>query len=231
MIIGIFGKPRSGKTTYAAMIARKNYVKLQRSIKHNRPFKGYPVIYCTDPSIQHTITITYEDLGKWRPTQGSLIILEEAGVGLNNRDFKKLSRDATYLFATCGHNNVDIIWSSQTVDVDLKLKSRTHIIYLCRKLGNFSILNLIKFSVDVDNETHSLDDFYFKPSNIVERLGDLIFRRTKIIFRPKWYKYFNSFIDDHIYSMVAPDQLPCKYIIDCQKSLKKPDQFLEVVNL
>lgn len=222
MIIGIFGKPRSGKTTYTASIARKNYVKLQRSINSGRVFKGYPVIYCTDPSIQHTITINYSDLGKWKPTKGSLIILEEAGVGLNNRNFKSLTNDAAYLFATCGHNNVDIIWSSQTVDVDKKLKDRTHFIYLCEKRGLFSILHLVKFSVDVDNETHTLDDFYFKPQGLIQLLGDFLFRRTKIIYRPRWYKYFDSFIDDHIYSMPAPDTLPCSFINEAIKTLKKP---------
>ena len=168
MILGIYGKPRSGKTTYAAKIAASNHFSKMRYLKRHGSldgFKGYPVIYCTDPSIMYTVTIDYSDVGTFKPTWGSLFIFEEAGIGFNNRDFKKLTSDATYFFATCGHNNVDIIWSSQSVDVDKKLKERTHQIYICEKKGVFSIMHLIDYSVDVIE--HMLDDYYTKPSGLV----------------------------------------------------------------
>lgn len=218
MITGIFGKPRSGKTTYSAMIVQKNHRSKLFKLRHKWAFwlHPYDVIYCTDPSIQNTITIDYSDLGKWRPTPNSLFILEEAGVGLNNRNFKSLTSDAANFFATHGHNHCDILWSSQTVDVDKKLKDRTHFIYLARKVGGFTVLSPITFSVDVDNETHSLDDFYFKARGI-EKIINLLFRRTIIFRRKPWYKYFDSFIDTWKYSDIAPDQKPCNFIIEAKQ--------------
>lgn len=223
MITGIFGKPRSGKTTYSAMIVQKNNRKKYFHLKHKWAFwlRYYDVIYCTDPSIQGTITITYQELGKWKPTPNSLFILEEAGVGLNNRNFKSLTADATNLFATHGHNHCDILWSSQTVDVDLKLKSRTHIMYLARKLGGLTILSPISFSVDVDNEKHLLDDFYYKAVGF-EKLFNFLFRRTIIFRRKPWYKYFDSFNDEWIYKDIAPDQKPCKFILAAKDEINKP---------
>ena len=134
MIIGVFGKPRAGKTTYSARFVQKNKKKL--FVCEKLPFlrvllHPYDVVYCTDPTIQDTVYIDYEHLGKWKPTKNSLIILEEAGIGLDNRKWKNLSEDASYLFALHGHVGCDILWSSQTVDVDKKLLSRTHKLFLC----------------------------------------------------------------------------------------------------
>lgn len=221
MITGIFGKPRSGKTTYSARFVQLNKKQLLFKRKHKWAFwlHPYDVIYCTDASIQDTITITYNELGTWKPTPNSLFILEEAGVGLNNRNFKSLTSDAANFFATHGHNHCDILWSSQTVDVDKKLKDRTHVMYLAHKLGGLTVLSPISFSVDVDNETHTLDDFYFKPIGI-ERIINLLFRRTIIFRRKPWYKYFDSFNDYWNYKDIAPDQKPCQFIIDAASYIR-----------
>lgn len=72
--------------------------------------KPYDVIYCTDLTIQDTVPITYESLGKWKPSQNSLLMLCEAGIGLDNRRWKALSSDAAYLFALHGHLGCDILW-------------------------------------------------------------------------------------------------------------------------
>lgn len=206
MITGIFGKPRSGKTTYAAMMVQKN--KKQLSLVRKFPFMRlfvhpYDYVYCTDETIQDTITVDYTNLGKWRPPRNSLLILEEAGIGLNNRNWKALSNDAAYLFALHGHIGCDILWSSQTVDVDKKLLSRTHRLFLCSRLSMFTVLQPISFSVDVDNETHQLVDAYSKPQGLGAILS-VLFGRGKIFLRKPWYKYFDSFVDNHEYTMETP---------------------------
>lgn len=206
MITGIFGKPRAGKTTYAAMLVQKNKKKLElvkkipilKIIVH-----PYDVIYCTDETIQDTIHVTYDNLGKWRPQRNSLLILEEAGIGLNNRNWKSLSQDATYLFALHGHIGCDILWSSQTVDVDKKLLGRTHRLWLASRLFGWTMMQPIKYSVDVDNETYQLVDAYSKPQGL-SALISVITGGTKIFWRKPWYKYFDSFVDTKEYTKAEP---------------------------
>lgn len=208
MITGIFGKPRSGKTTYAARIVQKNKKKLKLVKRFPflyRVLRPYDVIYCTDETIEDTITVTYESLGKWRPVRNSLLILEEAGIGLNNRNWKALSNDAAYLFALHGHIGCDILWSSQTVDVDKKLLSRTHSLYLCSRFFGYTVLLPISFSVDVDNETHQLVDAYSKPRGLSAIFSVILpFGRGKMFRRRPYYKYFDSFVDNHDYTMETP---------------------------
>lgn len=209
MITGIFGKPRSGKTTYAVSIVRKNELKLKacKKLPLLKPIlKPYTAIYCTDHTIMGTIPITYENLGKWKPLPHSLILLEEAGIGLNNRNWKKLGDDATDLFCTCGHKKVDIIWSSQTADVDCKLLSRTHYLWLAKPMPiipHMSILTPIHFSIGVDNERHTLQDMYTQ-SEKLWKLVDVVTLQTKFLYRKPYYKYFDSYVDTHIYTLDKP---------------------------
>lgn len=197
MITGIFGKPRSGKTTYAARMVQKNKSKLKicnRIPILRKILKPYDIVYCTDPTIQDTIYIDYKSLGRFKPSRNSLMILEEAGIGLDNRKWKTLTEDASYLFALHGHLGCDILWSSQTVDVDKKLLSRTHKLWLCSRFFGWTILTPIKFSVDVDTETKQLVDAYTKPRRLAWLLG-FIFGSVKHFWRKPWYKYFDSFND------------------------------------
>lgn len=206
MITGIFGKPRAGKTTYAAMLVQKNKRKLficKKIPLLRRILRPYDVIYCTDETIQDTIYVTYEKLGQWKPQRNSLLILEEAGIGLNNRQWKSLSQDATYLFALHGHIGCDIIWSSQTVDVDKKILGRTHRLWLASRFFGFTVMQPIAFSVDVDNETHQLVDAYSKPSGLSAFLS-IIIGKTKIFWRKPWYKFFDSFVDTKAYPLSEP---------------------------
>lgn len=211
MITGIFGKPRSGKTTYAARLVQKNKATLNLCNKlpgilgriARRILHPYDVIYCTDETIQDTVYVDYRTLGKWQPTRNSLLVIEEAGILFNNRHFKTLSNEATRLFALHGHLGCDIWWSSQSVDVDRKLLSRTHRIYMCARFLWWSMLTPIKFSVDVDEETKQLVDAYTMPRRLAW-LFAFIFGRVKVIWRPKWYKYFDSFNDGGEYTMEDP---------------------------
>lgn len=208
MILGIFGKPRSGKTTYATYIVQKNFRK--QRICRKFPFltfllKPYTCIYCTDHTIQGTIPISYDFLGMWKPIPHSLILLEEAGIGLNNRNWKRLSSDATDLFCTCGHKKVDIIWSSQTADVDCKLLSRTHRLLIAKPtfIPHVSFFEPISFSIGVDNTTHTLQDMYTQSEKFF-RVFDFITHRSFLFYRKPWYRYFDSYVDNHTYTLDHP---------------------------
>lgn len=268
MIIGLLGKPRAGKTTVSASLVQVNkrkkikyyerisksrlypwvqsnkskwYVRFLNWLLYRKNF--YDVVYCTDETMQDTVYVTYDDLGKWKPWPNALLILEECGLGLSNRDYKTLSKYSKRLAAKHGHMGLDIIWSSQSSDVDKAWRQRTQVMYICSKLGPFTFLRRVTYSVDV-NEQHDLADMYDKIGGFKyllelvggikkkHRLSKLPFDKSRIIFRPKWYQYFDSYEDDFDYPMEDPFLTSIKdiqssedyFICELRKQLKLDKQ-------
>lgn len=196
MIYIYYGKPRSGKTTALARVVKRNNVK--RSVCRFLPFltrflRPYSVIYCTDSSMKGTTLISYENLGRWRPAERSAFLLCEAGIGLNNRNWKALSDDAKELFAMHGHAKCDMYADSQTVDIDITLRERTEKFYSVRKIGHsqFSLMIPIDFDIDVNDTTRKIEECYQRARGL-KMLFLILFGRIKIMYRPFYYKFFDS---------------------------------------
>lgn len=209
MIYIYFGKPRSGKTTALARIVALNNRKLE--IIKRFPFlkkilNPYSVIYSTDPSIKGTTLISYKNLGKWCPEEHSCFLLCEAGIGLNNRAWKDLSPDAKELFAMHGHNKCDMYADSQTVDIDISFRDRCERFYSVRKLRllrSCSLLIPIWFDIDVNDTTQKVEECYKRPRGL--RLFFMIlFGAAKIIYRPRYYRFFDSYCWDKKFIFPGP---------------------------
>jgi hypothetical protein len=111
---------------------------------------------------------------------------------------------------------LDIVLSSQTVDYDKAWRQRAQINFICHKLGPLTIARRVTYSVDVNNETKDLQDAYEKVAGLgyfidmiggmmkSHRMSKLPFYKSFIIWRPKWYKYFDSYEDDFDYPMEDP---------------------------
>lgn len=213
MIVGIFGKPRSGKTCYCAYKAHQSAVRKKRCAKlpkwmrgmYRRLFPFYDYFYCTDESVQDTITISYDTLGMWRPPENCCIWLEEAGLGLDCRAHKDLKKETKRLIAMHGHvRGCDIYWSSQTADVDKQLRVRTHYLYMCRAgVGDFSVLQPITYEFGVDNDSGDLKDCYHCDKGL-RAFFNIIFRRAIVLWRRPVYKFFDSYIDNFNYILDTP---------------------------
>ena len=254
MIVAIFGKPGSGKSTGAAAVVHKNnvkkekyYTKFEKSklflkLSTEKTYKNkfinkvisgfkfillnilysknfYDVCYCTDSTIQGTVPCDYENLGKWKPAWNSLIILEEAGIGLNSRDYKKLTSESKRLAAMHRHSGCDMLIISQSADFDKAYRQRAEVMFIAKKIGPFTWYHRIPYDITIDEEKHDIVEGYFKLKPIVdifETLGSLRksyryskfpFTRSHIIYRPAWYKYFDSYVDDFQYPQLAPDKI------------------------
>lgn len=180
------------------------------------PKNFYDVIYSTDETIKNTIYISYDDLGTWKPTWNSLFILDEAGIGLNNRNFKNLSNDAKELFALHRHKGADMLIISQTVDIDKAARQRANNMFMARKFGPFTATRMINYRVGVNKETHTLEDMYTEQHWIIwlwqlltcwrkkYRNEKLPFTRSLVFLRQPYYKYFDSYNDTHIYTNKDP---------------------------
>ena len=203
MITIYFGKPRAGKTTVLASIVQQNKRRLW--LKHKLGFFGrfvrcYDQVYSNEPTLQDTILVKVADLGKWCMPVNSLVLIDEAGLELSNRDWKSLSPHLKALAALHGHRGVDIVLASQTVDIDISFRQRCHQMYLVSKRAfGRSLIEPISYSIDVDNETHQLIEAYAKPSGLRWLISLLLPGGVRFFRRRRWYKYFDSYVDNYKY--------------------------------
>lgn len=200
----------------------------------------YDVIYSTDPTFQDTIEIDYDHLGMWRPQWNSCLILEEAGIGLSSRSYKSLTKESKRLAAMHRHAGCDILLASQTVDIDKAYRQRSQILFMVEKSFLFPELTSLRrvvYSVDVDEQTHDLVDAYSKMKGIPYLIELLIsalnkkvrtakfpFVRSRWVYRKKWYKYFDSFVDDFDYPMEDPYLTSLQKLNDEERENKEKEE-------
>jgi len=115
-----FGSVGSGKSTYAAKLAFQ-YLK-----------KKIPVL--SNFSIMGCLQFDYKDLGLI-DVSNCLIIIDEAGIDFDNRNFKdNFTKSMVRFFKTHRHYNVDIvIFSQDWEDMDKKLRKLATKLYEIKK--------------------------------------------------------------------------------------------------
>lgn len=195
-ILGIFGKGRSGKTTILAGLVQENKKRQKKNLKRkeNKKLFCFDRIYCTDETIKDTIPFKYEEFGTWEIKDNSLILIDEAGLLVNNRKWKTMTDGQKEDIALIGHYHSAIVWCSQRVDVDINLLDRSHVIYLVKKISRaFSAIKTIKYDIDVDNEKGDIVSWYHKPEGWRDMIVAIKEHAFKLLYRPQYYIYFNSY--------------------------------------
>lgn len=141
------GIPRSGKTTLAAYFSKK-YLKKRKKVYSNVPIVG-------------TIKYKATDLGKFDISDGCLI-LDEAGLEFNNRNYKNLQRPVLEFAKLYGHYGIDpFVIFSQALDVDITFVRLADRIYLIKKFLPFIVLFVgVRRRMVVDKESEQLVDGY-----------------------------------------------------------------------
>lgn len=142
MIVGVFGKPGSGKTTYLASICVK--ARFKRWLKTTLPaclakFIKIGDIYSTEP-MSGTILIDPYDIGTFCPAPYSIFLIHEAGCSFNNRSFKSIPKHCTDFFAQHRHYLCDIYYDSQTVDIDKNSVIVLNVFMLLPKVFSLGII-------------------------------------------------------------------------------------------
>ena len=123
----------------------------------------------------------FNDLGKVN-FHDCLIIIDEISLYADNRNFKSFSDSLLYFFKLHRHYNISLVWCSQSAtDADKKIRTVTEKSYIIDKYLWFTAIKPIE-------KWHSVKDGEPKE---VYRLGKL--RSWKWCFRPRWYKYFDSY--------------------------------------
>lgn len=194
-----FGVPGSGKTTFAAYLARK-CMKQSRIItwaqKHPGKLTGKLLssgllkraipVYSNVPITGALQLDPQRDIGKYMMVGGKVII-DEAGIEYNNRNFKAFPPDAIYWYKYHRHYQCSVdVFSQSYEDMDITLRRLAQNYYVVKKslLPYFVVCKRIRRKVGIDENTHQIIDHYYFGLPI---LG------TKWIFTPPLWKLFNSF--------------------------------------
>lgn len=166
-----FGAPGSGKSTMAARLASQA---MKKGIKvySNVEIKGCLEL---DPR---------NDIGKYEISNG-LVIIDEAGIEYNNRDFKSFSADQNKWFKLYRHARCDIVIFSQSFeDMDKKLRLLAVRYFLVERsiLPKFIRCRRISKRIAInDMDSQIIDAYQFVPFS------------RRLYFGPRYWKLFDSY--------------------------------------
>lgn len=185
----VMGKPGSGKTTYLACVAKK-YIDKNIPVWSNTEIKG-----------TYKLNIR-EDLMKYN-IQSGLVIIDEAGLEFNARDFKSFTKNLYEFFTMYRHYNLRVIIAVQYWDrVDIVIRELVQSIYILDKTilsPWFICLRRIAVKIGI-NEQQKIDEMFFKVP--------LFFGGARYYLKRKGYPLFDTHskrqLQDKIFELHSP---------------------------
>lgn len=194
-----FGVPGSGKTTFAAYLTKQS-MRQSRIItwaqrypgKHadrilaSRFFKRSTPVYSNVPITGAYALDPQRDIGKVMICGGKVII-DEAGIEYNNRNFKAFPPDAIYWYKYHRHYECSVdVFSQSYEDMDITLRRLAQNYFVVKKsLIPFCVCcKKIRRKVGIDENTHQIIDKYYFGLPLIG---------TKWVFSPPLWKLFNSY--------------------------------------
>lgn len=203
-LIMIFGKKGSGKNTLLT----------KWSIMYNK--LGYTVF--SDSEIFNTYKLDTNWIGKYDFPKNSVLLIQEAGITWDNRNFKSFPQEVRDFFKLQRHKNVIVVLASQSFDVDKKLRDLTDEMYLitnCMRI--FSIAKRINKKITIhkaDKDDTNSESFLTESYSF-----DLPFF-WKFTYIPRYVRYFNSFE-----AVKKPLVQSTKYEYNCSSELYKSTRY------
>lgn len=194
MISGYFGLPGAGKTSFLAKIAQKELKRIKRG---KSPYK----MVLSNFECTGCHRLDFHDLGQYL-IENALILIDEITLEADSRDFKKFNQQLKYFFVMHRHYSCDIIYFCQQYDgLDKKIRDLTKELWYVKKLGCFTLATRIYRILDIDDLTHDIVQGYRFPGvweNILSLLCPPAMPIRKWCYRPRWYKYFDSWTRDEL---------------------------------
>lgn len=194
-----FGVPGSGKTTFAAHLTkwalhenviirfcRKHPNRLSRLVINSRFLKRSIPVYSNVP-----ITGAYQldakrDIGFFM-IEGAKVIIDEAGIEYNNRNYKAFPQESIYFYKYHRHYRTSVdVFSQSYEDMDITLRRLAQNFYVVRRslVPGCIVARRIRRQVGVDEQTKQIADLYAMGLPLLD---------TKRIFSPPLWKLFNSY--------------------------------------
>lgn len=187
-----FGLPGCGKTTILAMLAKKESDKITMGISKYQ--KIYGNINLT--GILHYQKIDFQWLGLY-DIRNALILIDEATLEADNRDFKGFKFHTKQYFLLHRHYKVDIILFTQQWDgVDKKIRvitDKVYYVYKGKLTGKyFTRMYRVPYGIIIPDpkktDSEKLGEIiqgYCKPNIFVRFFSPWIYRQP-------YYRYFDS---------------------------------------
>lgn len=133
----VMGKTGVGKTTYLALQARK-YQKKGVKVYSNVDILG---TYKINPK---------EDLGRYA-MEDCLVIIDEAGLEFNSRDFKQFTKDLYKFFTLHRHSRAHVILSVQFWDrLDIVIRELVHRIFIIQPCFLKGLMKVVEVGNKID---------------------------------------------------------------------------------
>ena len=193
-----FGVPGSGKSTFAAYLTReslressiirfckKHDNKLTRKILDSNLFKRSTDVYSNVPITGAFRLDARSDLGFY-DISNSKIIIDEAGIEYNNRDFKSFPKESIYFYKYHRHYRTSIdVFSQSYDDMDITLRRLAQNFFVVKKslFPFFIVIKRFRRKIGV-NEQSQIADIYSNGVPVFD---------SKWIFCPPLWKMFNSY--------------------------------------
>lgn len=187
MIRLYFGNIRCGKTTSICRDIKKRQ-KATRKKEAQTCFANFQQSLCC-------YDFDIKTLGEnWTFPPGSHVHIDEAGIDLNNRNYKNLPQSFIKYMKLSGHYQVDIdFWSQSWEDVDITVRRLASELWYVQKLGPFTMLRKVDKKVMIDEQTHQIVDGYHFPRLILQLLPFPFHRHVfELYLRAPYYKYFDT---------------------------------------
>lgn len=174
----IFGKKGSGKSSYLVKLA-KRYQKKKYIVYTNMEDITLPDVRIIHP----------EDIGEFVPESNSLLLLDEVGILYDNRNYRQFKPETRDFYKYQRHYKVVCYMASQTYDVDVKIRNLVDGMFLVQNVFTvFSLIRPIKKTITLTEATSEGE------SRIAENLKFRSILDWKLMYIPKYGKYFESFI-------------------------------------
>lgn len=178
MITMAFGNIGCGKTTWLCKMIADD----KRKKAHQHYYANFPTTLAEQIDVMK--------LGTYGLPPYSLLVIDEAGIQFNNRQFKTFPKPLIEWLKLSRHYRCDIVLVSQSWDdVDITFRRLTERLYYLKKVVCFTLKRRIIKSVAVDENTHQIVDGY----TLSKLLLGLFTGDTTFFLRRKYYKYFDSY--------------------------------------
>lgn len=169
-----FGMPGVGKSTFFAYVV---YLCIEsgKKVYSNVPIRG-------------AISFKKEDFGRY-DFSGSVILIDEGSLFYDGRNFcTNFNQNSLEYLKLLRHRRNNLLISSQSLDIDIKfIRMSTNIYQIKKGMFGFTKIERVLRKVDIDENTHKFEDFYYKLPKIVA------FFSNWRIWRPKYYHMFDSY--------------------------------------
>lgn len=187
MISCYFGVPGVGKTTLATRLAQKELKRIKRG---KSPYKYvYTNFYC-----EGCMQIKYSEVEVYK-IYDALIIFDELTLDADNRKFKDFTDGHRDFFILHRHIDLDIIYLTQDYSkIDAKIRGLTNELWYMNRtvipfFCHFTTAKRIYRNIIINEYSGELILGY-RFCNLAE---SFFTSNRKICYRPRYYKFFNSF--------------------------------------